>query len=178
MKESSMFGHAAVVAPHYLASEAGRAVLIEGGNAIEAMVAMAGAVAVAYPHMNAIGGDGFWVIRTPDGKVRAIEACGFAGAKATISRYREKGYDAIPVRGADAAVTVAGAIGGWMKALELSKALIRAAQRTHLDALHLQLDKHGVGQVLDADLFDQLVDRGRENNLAVASGRTTPFGRQ
>ncbi len=55
--------------------------------------------------------------------MRSIEACGYAGSKATIPAYRAKGYDAVPVRGADAALTVAGAIGGWMLALELSKAL-------------------------------------------------------
>ena len=48
-----------VVAPHHLAAQAGRDVLRDGGNAIEAMVAAAAAIAVVYPHMNAIGGDGF-----------------------------------------------------------------------------------------------------------------------
>lgn len=123
MPDSPVFGSAAVAAPHFLAAEAGRDILAIGGNAIEAMVAMAGVIAVAYPHMNALGGDGFWTMRTPDGKVRCIEACGFAGAKATIERYRAKGYDAIPVRGADAACTVAGAVGGWQAALDLSRAL-------------------------------------------------------
>jgi oxamate amidohydrolase len=123
MKDTPVFAHAAVAAPHRLAAEAGQRILAAGGNAIEAMVAMAGAIAVVYPHMNSIGGDGFWLIRTPDGKARSIEACGFAGAKATIPAYRAKGYDAIPVRGPDAALTVAGAIGGWMLALELAKAL-------------------------------------------------------
>ena len=123
MKETPVFSKAAVAAPHHLAAQAGQAVMAEGGNAIEAMVAMAGAIAVVYPHMNSIGGDGFWVIRTPDGVVRSIEACGFAGANATISRYREKGYEAVPVRGPDAALTVAGAIGGWIQALDLAKAL-------------------------------------------------------
>ena len=45
-----------VTAPHHLASEAGLAVLKDGGNAVEAMVAMAAAIAVVYPHMNSIGG--------------------------------------------------------------------------------------------------------------------------
>ena len=35
----------------------------EGGNAIEAMLAMAASIAVVYPHMNHLGGDGFWLIR-------------------------------------------------------------------------------------------------------------------
>lgn len=144
MKETPVFGTAAVVAPHSAAAEAGQIILAEGGNAIEAMVAMAAAVAVAYPHMNGIGGDGFWVIRTPDGKVRAIEACGYAGSKATIPAYRAKGYDAIPVRGPDAALTVPGAIGGWMLALELSKALGGRMPVKHLLAQAEKLAREGM----------------------------------
>lgn len=108
---------------HRLASEAGRAILAEGGNAIEAMVAMAATIAVVYPHMNAIGGDGFWLVHEPGGKVHAIEACGPAGSLATIERYREKGHDTLPARGPDAAITVAGAIGGWQAAHALSQGL-------------------------------------------------------
>jgi gamma-glutamyltranspeptidase len=44
-----------VCAPHAAAVEAGRAILAEGGNAIEAMVAMAATIAAVYPHMNHIG---------------------------------------------------------------------------------------------------------------------------
>lgn len=121
MIDTPVFGSAAAAAPHRLASEAGRAVLAEGGNAIEAMVAMAATIAVVYPHMNAVGGDGFWLVHEPGGKIHAIEACGPAGSLATIERYREKGYDKIPARGPDAALTVAGAIGGWQVALELAK---------------------------------------------------------
>ncbi len=121
--EAAVFARAAVAAPHRAAAEAGRAVLAEGGNAIEAMVAMAATISVVYPHMNAIGGDGFWLIRTPDGVIRYIEACGFAGVKATQSFYRDKGFDSIPARGPLAALTVPGTIGGWMLALELAKAL-------------------------------------------------------
>ncbi|HRE21538.1 MAG TPA: gamma-glutamyltransferase, partial [Rhabdaerophilum sp.] len=61
MNETPRFGRAAVAAPHFLAAEAGHDILAEGGNAIEAMIAMAATVAVAYPHMNGIGGDGFWL---------------------------------------------------------------------------------------------------------------------
>ncbi len=123
MPDTTRFPQAAVAAPHLLAAEAGRDVLAQGGNAIEAMVAMAACIAVVYPHMNGIGGDGFWLVRTPGGKVHGIEACGPAGAQATIARYTHRGYDAIPARGPDAMVTVAGAVGGWAKALSLSQAL-------------------------------------------------------
>src|SRR6478735_6682338 len=78
-------------APHGAAAEAGRTVFIEGGNAIEAMIAMAATIAAVYPHMNHIGGDGFWLVREPNGRVRAIMATGPAGANAAIMHARE-GY--------------------------------------------------------------------------------------
>src|SRR5476649_1195883 len=106
MNDTPSFSHAAVAAPHALAAQAGRDILVQGGNAIEAMVAMAATIAAVYPHMNAIGGDGFWLIREPNGKVRAIDACGFAGEKATLERYRVAEVDAIPSRGPEAALTV------------------------------------------------------------------------
>ena len=107
-----------LVAPHHLAAQAGRDVLRDGGNAVEAMVAAAAAIAVVYPHMNAIGGDGFWLIHEPGRPVVAIDACGPAAALATRDFYA--GLDAIPSRGPTAALTVAGTIGGWAKALEVA----------------------------------------------------------
>src|SRR4051812_41657849 len=74
MMETPTFSKAAVAAPHRSAAEAGRAMLAEGGNAIEAMLAMAATIAVVYPHMNSFGGDAFWLIREPGGRVRYIEA--------------------------------------------------------------------------------------------------------
>lgn len=46
----------AVVAPHSLASQAGLEILREGGNAIEATIAVAATLAVVYPHMTGMGG--------------------------------------------------------------------------------------------------------------------------
>jgi oxamate amidohydrolase len=110
-----------VCAPHSAAVEAGHSVLVEGGNALEAMIAMAASVAVVYPHMNGIGGDGFWLIREPSGRLRALMAAGRAGSDARIDLYREAGYDAIPSRGPLAALTVPGAIAGWMLACEAAQ---------------------------------------------------------
>lgn len=109
-----------VVAPHHLAAEAGLDVLRDGGNAIEAMVAAAAAIAVVYPHMNAIGGDGFWIVAPPDGDPVAIDACGAAAQAATVEFYRGHGHDIIPSRGPHAALTAAGTISGWQAALEIS----------------------------------------------------------
>ncbi|RAI44018.1 gamma-glutamyltransferase family protein [Rhodoplanes roseus] len=108
-------------APHHAAAEAGRAVLAEGGNALEAMVAMAAMIVAVYPHMTHVGGDGFWLVHEPGGKVRALMAPGAAGANARVELYRE--HEAIPTRGPLAALTVPGAVSGWALALEAAKAL-------------------------------------------------------
>jgi gamma-glutamyltranspeptidase/glutathione hydrolase len=111
-----------VCAPHAAAAEDGRRVLAEGGNAIEAMIAMAASIAAVYPHMNHIGGDGFWLVRERNGRVRALMGAGPAGARATPALYREHGHDTIPARGPLAALTVPAAIGGWMLAADAAKA--------------------------------------------------------
>jgi gamma-glutamyltranspeptidase len=102
-----------VTAPNALASQSAMAVLREGGNAVEAMIAAAATIAVVYPHMNSIGGDGFWLIARPGEAPRGLEACGAAAAAATIDAYRERGLERIPFRGGLAANTVAGTISGW-----------------------------------------------------------------
>jgi len=109
-----------VCAPHGAAVEAGRQILAEGGNAIEAMIAMAATIVAVYPHMNHLGGDGFWLIREPSGRLRAIMAPGPAGRNARPELYRD--YEIIPPRGPLAALTVPGAVGGWIVALQAAKA--------------------------------------------------------
>ncbi len=116
------------VAPHHEAAKTMARILQEGGNAIEAMVAGAATIAAVYPHMNGIGGDGFWLIHEPgqtSGAPIAIDACGaaagFGTTPATIDWYKSIGYDAIPTRGPHAANTVAGTVSGWDAALTISK---------------------------------------------------------
>jgi oxamate amidohydrolase len=111
-----------VAAPHAAAVEDGRAILSEGGNALEAMLAMAASIAAVYPHMNHVGGDAFWLIREPSGRVRALMGAGRAGAKATPQFYRDVVQDEIPARGPLAALTVPGAIATWMLAQEAVRA--------------------------------------------------------
>src|SRR4030081_1043800 len=101
------------VAPHALASQSALAVLREGGNAVEAMIAAAATVAVTYPHMNGIGGDGFWLIARPGMDPVGIEACGTAAPRAPLESYRARGLAAIPFRGPLAANTIAGTVSGW-----------------------------------------------------------------
>jgi oxamate amidohydrolase len=109
-----------VAAPHHTAVEAGRTVIAEGGNALEAMVAMAATIAAVYPHMSQVGGDGFWLVRESAGRVRALMAPGRAGSNARRELYRE--YETVSARGPLAALTVPGAVSGWILALEAARA--------------------------------------------------------
>jgi gamma-glutamyltranspeptidase/glutathione hydrolase len=111
-------GRGMVTAPHHLAAEVGLSVLREGGNAIEAMVASAATIAVVYPHMTGIGGDGFWLIAAPGAEPVGIDACGASGRRVEPALYR--GRQAVPPRGPLAANTAAGTVSGWHEALALS----------------------------------------------------------
>ena len=105
-----------VTSPHHLASQAGLDILKAGGSAKEAAVAVAATLAVVYPHMNSIGGDSFWLVHEPDGRVHTVHGCGAAAAKADLSLYA--GLDAVPWRGPLAANTVAGTISAWAALLD------------------------------------------------------------
>lgn len=111
-------------APHALAAQSATAVLREGGNALEAMIAAAATIAIVYPHMNSIGGDAFWLVHIPGEAPQGIDASGAAAKAATLDWYRERGIiDAIPFRGGVAANTVAGTISGWSLAHERAREL-------------------------------------------------------
>ena len=65
MINTSLARRGIAVASHSLAAQSALAVLREGGNALEAMVAAAATIAVVYPHMTGIGGDAFWLVSAP-----------------------------------------------------------------------------------------------------------------
>lgn len=121
MHSSNVSTHGMAVAPHHLASQSALAILREGGSAIEAMVAAAAAIAVVYPHMNGLGGDGFWLIVPPEGDPIAIDASG------RPDRWRPSrptpDSSIFPHRGPLAALTVAGTVSGWDEALRISRDL-------------------------------------------------------
>jgi gamma-glutamyltranspeptidase/glutathione hydrolase len=122
---NSPFGTRGIaVAPHSLAAQSALDVLREGGNALEAMIAAAAAIAVVYPHMNSIGGDGFWVIHKPGHAPAAIDGSGRSAKLSSIDWYTKQGITGnIPFRGPLAALTVAGTVSGWGAAHKLSKGI-------------------------------------------------------
>lgn len=108
--------HGMVTSPHTLASEAGAKVLREGGNAIEAGIAMGAVIAVTYPHFCGLGGDAIWMVADRSG--RATVLLGLGQAAAILPSYARP----IALRGAPSTVTSAGAVDSWRQALDYSRA--------------------------------------------------------
>ncbi|WP_370875713.1 gamma-glutamyltransferase [Bacillus chungangensis] len=121
-RPTTMSPNGMVTTPHYLASQSALQVLQEGGNAVDAAVAASATLAVVYPHMNGIGGDNFWLIYNAEtGELKALNASGRSGEKATIDFYKKQGFETIPSRGYLSTNTVPGAISGWEEAYQYAK---------------------------------------------------------
>jgi gamma-glutamyltranspeptidase len=133
-----------VTSPHHLASQAGLQVLKDGGTAVEAAVAMAACLAVVYPHMTGIGGDGFWLIAESGKSPISVDACGRAGAGVDLTYYASRGCASIPIRGPLAANTVAGTVSGWQKALETSRHWQAPLPKEQLLEAAIYYAEHGI----------------------------------
>ena len=89
-----------VSSSHPAVSFVGARVLTDGGNAIDATLAMAAIAWLVLPGQCGIGGDAFAIVREPDGRVWTIGGSGFGPDGGTPDFYRDKGLSAIPLDGA------------------------------------------------------------------------------
>ncbi len=88
---------AAVVTPHHLSAEAGRHILLTGGNAVDAAIAMVAAQGVVAPETCGLGGDLFAMVHSPGwDRPRALNASGKMGSKADPQVLRDLGHTEIP----------------------------------------------------------------------------------
>jgi len=171
-----------VTSPHYLATAAGKAVLEAGGNAIEAALAVGATLCVVYPHMNSLGGDGFWLLCDDAGNLTGLDGAGPAGRAYTPEFYAERGLHAIPTRGAHAANTVAGLVSVWSAAHALSRAHWggRLSWRDVFEPARIQAEQ---GYACSASQGDFLTQKWAElggfrtlTDLYAPDGRPTPAG--
>lgn len=94
-----------------LATQAGLHILRQGGNAVDAAIATAAALAVVEPNTNSVGGDAFALVW--DGsKLHGLNGSGRAPESLTIDAVRERGHDTMPDHGW-LTVTIPGAPASW-----------------------------------------------------------------
>src|SRR5262245_29303123 len=76
-----------VVSSSDIASDLGASILAKGGNAVDAAVATAFALAVTHPTAGNLGGGGFMVVRTTDGRATTFDYREKAPGKSTSTMY-------------------------------------------------------------------------------------------
>src|SRR3954465_9198849 len=104
----------AVATTHWLAPQAGMAMLERGGNAFDAAAAAGFVLQVVEPHLNGPGGEVPILLYSAErDEVLVVAAQGTAPAAATIERFRELGHELVPGTGLLAAC-VPGAFDAWL----------------------------------------------------------------
>lgn len=99
----------------HLAARAGVAVLREGGNAVDAVIAAGAVLAVTSQHMCGMGGDLFAIVLPAGGRPPAVlNASGRAGSGANAARLRSEGHAVMPFHDDVRSVTVPGCVDGWL----------------------------------------------------------------
>ena len=118
IQQSAVFDSVAVVSAHPLASEIGKDILRQGGNAVDATVAIHFALAVVCPRAGNIGGGGFMMVRTAAGESAALDYREKAPAAATTDMYLDSLGNVIPdiSQKGHLAVGVPGTVDGMIKA--------------------------------------------------------------
>ena len=87
---------AAIATAHPMATEAGKQILLQGGNAFDAAVAITAVLAVVEPYSSGLGGGGFWLIHEQkQNKTLMIDGREMAPAQAHRDMYLDKEGDYI-----------------------------------------------------------------------------------
>src|SRR5689334_6732956 len=138
-KQAVRAAHGMVVTDEELGSQAGVEILKRGGNAVDAAVATAFALAVVEPAAGNIGGGGFMLIRLANGKTTFLDYREVAPGKASRDMYIDKdgkldeeasviGYRSVAVPGTVAGLTLALKTYGSMKLSDVMAPAIRLAE--------------------------------------------------
>lgn len=111
---------AMVASQHPLASRIGADVMRRGGNAVDAAIAVAVALAVVYPEAGNLGGGGFMLIRLKDGRTTAIDYREMAPARATRNIFIDETGELIKGEGSSTIGYRAAGVPGTPAGLDLA----------------------------------------------------------
>ena len=143
--------HGIVASRSLLASEVGIEIMKQGGNAIDAAVAVGFALSVTYPSAGNLGGGGFMVIHLANGEEYALDFREVAPKLAHPDMYLDKKGEIIKGLSTTGylSVGVPGSVDGLLKAQERFGKLTR--KEVIEPAFYLAYD----GFILSSDLADQ-----------------------
>jgi len=130
-----------VVTAHRLASDAGIEVLKNGGNAVDAAVAVGYVLAVVYPVAGNIGGGGFMTIRLSDGRTAFLDFRERAPLAATKTMYLDAKGEV--VKGASTNGYLAVGVPGTVMGLEEARIRFGTKSRQDLMATAIRLAREG-----------------------------------
>ncbi len=133
--------HGMVVAAQHLATQVGVDVLKQGGNAVDAAVAVGYALAVVYPAAGNLGGGGFMTIQLADGRKTFLDFREKAPLAATAGMYLDK--DGNVVKGLSTRGFLAVGVPGSVSGMEYAREKYGTMKRPDLIAPSVQLAEQG-----------------------------------
>jgi len=147
--------HGIVASTNEIASNVGVDIMKRGGNAVDAAIAVAFALAVTHPAAGNLGGGGFMMIRLKDGRTTAIDYREMAPAAATRNIYLDQNGNVIEGEGGSIEGYRAAGVPGTVRGMELA------------------LKKYGSGRLSWAQLIEparRLAANGFTVNYTLARG--------
>src|ERR687897_3074688 len=112
--------HGIVASTNVVASQVGVDIMKRGGNAVDAAIAVAFALAVTHPAAGNLGGGGFMMIRLRNGKTTAIDYREMAPAAAHRNVYLDKNGNLIEGEGGSLVGYRAAGVPGTVRGMELA----------------------------------------------------------
>jgi gamma-glutamyltranspeptidase/glutathione hydrolase len=112
--------HGMVASTNEVASQVGVEIMKRGGNAVDAAIAVAFALAVTHPAAGNLGGGGFMMIRLQDGRTTAIDYREMAPAAAHRDVYLDKNKNLIEGEGGSLVGYRAAGVPGTVRGMELA----------------------------------------------------------
>jgi len=155
-----------VVSAQHLATKVGVDVLKDGGNAVDAAVAVGYALAVVYPAAGNLGGGGFMTIQLADGRKTFLDFREKAPLAATANMYLDK--DGNVIKGLSTNGHLAVGVPGTVSGMELALAKYGTMKRAALIAPSIKYAQDGF--VLDQGDVDMLVTATEDFKKDPATG--------
>jgi gamma-glutamyltranspeptidase/glutathione hydrolase len=165
-----------VVTAQHLATRVGVDVLKDGGNAVDAAVAVGYALAVVYPAAGNLGGGGFMTVQFADGRKTFLDFREKAPLAATANMYLDK--DGNVIKGASTVGHLAVGVPGTVSGLELARAKYGTMKRGTLIAPAIKYAQEGfVLEQGDIDMFQSATESFKKDaaTAAIFLNKGEPF---